>query len=65
MDNLDKAGPDFDTALKIQKNNALALVGRGVVKSRQGNPTDGTADLRLAERLEPGVFDEVRKLGVK
>ncbi len=64
-DQLDKAGPDFDTALKIQGNNALALVGRGVVKSRTGDPTDGSADLRLAERLEPGVFDQVRAMGVK
>ena len=40
--------PDFDTALKIQSNNALALVGRGVVKSRTGEPTDGSADLNGA-----------------
>jgi tetratricopeptide (TPR) repeat protein len=64
-DDLDKAAPDFDNALKLQNNNALALVGRGVVKSRQGEPTDGSADLALAKRLEPGVFDEIRKLGVK
>ncbi|ODR97294.1 hypothetical protein AUC71_04170 [Methyloceanibacter marginalis] len=64
-DDLDKAGSDFDTALKIQNTNALALVGRGVVKSRTGEPTDGSADLRMAERLEPGIFEEVRKLGVK
>ena len=65
QDNLDKAGPDFDTALEIQANNALALVGRGVVKSRTGDATDGSADLRMAERLEPGVFEQVRALGVK
>ncbi|MFA9387816.1 MAG: hypothetical protein ACERIE_07080 [Methyloceanibacter sp.] len=64
-DDLDNAGADFDTALKLQKNSALALVGRGIVKSRKGKPTDGSADLRLAERLEPGVFEQVRMLGVK
>ena len=60
-----RLAPTSKPRSRFQKNNALALVGRGVVKSRQGNPTDGTADLRLAERLEPGVFDEVRKLGIK
>lgn len=64
-DKLDEAGADFDKALKLQKTNALALVGRGLVKSRQGETTDGSADLRLAERLEPGVFDKVHQLGIK
>jgi Tfp pilus assembly protein PilF len=64
-DNLDKAGDDFDKALKLQENNAIALVGRGLVKSRKGEVTDGSADLRMAEKLEPGVFDKVRMLGVK
>ena len=64
-DDLDKAAPDFDTALKIQNSNALALVGRGLVKSRKGEPTDGSTDLRMAERLAPGVFDQVRALGIK
>jgi len=65
MDDLDKAGSDFDMALKIQDNHASALVGRGVVKSRKGKPTDGSGDLALAKRLEPGIFDEIKKLGVK
>jgi len=65
MDDLDKAGPDFDNALKLQDNNASALVGRGVVKSRTGKPTDGSDDLALAKRLEPGIFEEIRKLGIK
>ena len=45
---LDKALADFDTALKIHENDASALVGRGVVKSRKGKPTDGSADIQLA-----------------
>jgi tetratricopeptide (TPR) repeat protein len=64
-DDLDKAGDDFDKALKLQKNNAFALVGRGLVRSRKGEVTDGSVDLRLAEKLEPGIFDRVRQLGVK
>ena len=40
-------------------------VGRGVVKSRKGKPTDGSADLALARQLEPGIFDEIKKLGIE
>ena len=45
---LDKAEADFDKALELHQNDPSALVGRGVVKSRKGKPTDGTADLSLA-----------------
>jgi hypothetical protein len=62
---LDKAGADFDKALILHNNHPSALVGRGVVKSRKGQPTDGAADLALAQRLEPKIFDEIKKLGVE
>jgi tetratricopeptide (TPR) repeat protein len=62
---LDKAGADFDKALELHQNDPSALVGRGVVKSRKGQPTDGNADLSLAQKLEPGIFDKIRKLGVE
>ena len=62
---LDKAGADFDKALVLHQNDASALVGRGLVKSRKGQPTDGSADLALAQRLEPGIFDQIRKLGIE
>ena len=62
---LDKAGADFDTALQLHQNEPSALVGRGVVKSRKGEPTDGSADLALAQRLEPGIFEQIRKLGIE
>jgi Flp pilus assembly protein TadD len=62
---LDKAAADFDKALELKQNDAAALVGRGLVKSRKGKPTDGSADLALAQRLEPGIFDEIRKLGIQ
>jgi tetratricopeptide (TPR) repeat protein len=62
---LDKAGVDFDKALELHNNDPAALVGRGVVKSRKGQPTDGSADLALAQKLEPGIFDEIRKLGIE
>jgi tetratricopeptide (TPR) repeat protein len=62
---LDKAAADFDKALELHQNDPSALVGRGVVKSRKGQPTDGNADLSLAQKIEPGIFDEIRKLGVE
>jgi hypothetical protein len=36
-----------------------------LVKSRKGKPTDGSADLSLAQKIEPGIFDEIRALGVE
>ena len=62
---LDGAGKDFDTALKIEKVNPGALFGRGVVKSRKGKPTDGSADMAYAKQLEPDIIDEIKKLGVE
>ena len=62
---LDKAEADFDKALELHQNDPSALVGRGVVKSRKGKPTDGSADLALARQLEPGIFDEIKKLGIE
>ena len=60
---LDKAKADFDKALELHQNDPSALVGRGVVKTRKGKPTDGAADLALAKQLEPGVFDDIKRLG--
>ena len=62
---LDHAMEDFTAALKIHDNDAAALVGRGVVKSRKGKPTDGSADISLAIQLEPGIIDQIKKLGVE
>jgi tetratricopeptide (TPR) repeat protein len=64
---MEKAGPDFDMALTLHQNDASALVGRGVVKSRRpgGKPTDGSADISFGMQLEPGIIDEIKKLGVQ
>jgi Tfp pilus assembly protein PilF len=62
---LDKAEADFAAALKLHDNDASALVGRGVVKSRKGKPTDGSADISFAIKLEPGIVDEIKKLGIE
>ena len=45
---LDNALEDFTTALKIHENDASALVGVGVVKSRKGKPTDGSREIQHA-----------------
>jgi tetratricopeptide (TPR) repeat protein len=62
---LDKALEDFSKALQLHTNNASALVGRGVVRSRKGKPTDGSADIQLAIQLEPDIIEQIKKLGVQ
>ena len=62
---LDRAMDDFAKALTIHENDASALVGRGLVKSRKGQPTDGSADITLAIKLEPDILSEIKKLGVE
>jgi tetratricopeptide (TPR) repeat protein len=64
-DDLDHAMDDFAKALTIHENDASALVGRGLVKSRKGHPTDGSADITLAIKLEPDIISEIKKLGVE
>src|SRR6476646_4269706 len=62
---LDHAMDDFSKALSIHQNDASALVGRGLVKSRKGQPTDGSADISLAVQLEPDIINQIKKLGVE
>jgi len=62
---LDHAMDDFTAALKIHENDASALVGVGVVKSRKGKPTDGSREIQQAITLEPGIIDQIKKLGVE
>jgi tetratricopeptide (TPR) repeat protein len=62
---LDRAMNDFTAALKIHENDASALVGVGVVKSRKGKPTDGSREIQQAITLEPGIIDQIKKLGVE
>jgi tetratricopeptide (TPR) repeat protein len=62
---LDKALEDFTTTLKIHNNDASALVGIGLVKSRKGKPTDGSREIQQAITLEPGIIDQIKKLGVQ
>jgi tetratricopeptide (TPR) repeat protein len=62
---LDKALEDFMATLKIHENDASALVGVGLVKSRQGKPTDGSREIQHALTLEPDIIDRIKKLGVE
>ena len=62
---LDKALEDFTTTLKIHENDASALVGVGLVKSRKGKPTDGSREIQHALTLEPDIIDRIKKLGVE
>jgi tetratricopeptide (TPR) repeat protein len=62
---LDRAMDDFTAALKIHENDASALVGVGVVKSRKGKPTDGSREIQHAITLEPDIINQIKKLGVE
>jgi Flp pilus assembly protein TadD len=46
---LDKAEADFAAALKLHENDASALVGRGVVKSRKASLPTAAPIFRCAE----------------
>ena len=62
---LDNAGADFDTALTIKQNDPSALVGRGLVRAARASRPTAAADLALAKQIEPGIFDQIRTLGVQ
>ena len=51
--------------LKIHQNDASALVGVGLVKSRKGKPTDGSPTSQHGVKLEPDIIDQIKKLGVE
>jgi tetratricopeptide (TPR) repeat protein len=55
LGNQDKALADYDRALKLQPENALALYGRGVVRSKQGQGQTGQADIEAARKLIPAI----------
>jgi len=61
----DKAITDLDKAIEMDAKHGDFFLLRGIVYRRKGQPTDGNADLSLAQKLEPGIFDKIRKLGVE
>jgi tetratricopeptide (TPR) repeat protein len=63
MGDLDKAIADY--ALRINPKYARALFGRGKARLVKGDELSGTRDIATAERLKPGVGEEMTRWGVK
>lgn len=62
--NYDKAISDFDAALKTMPKNALALYGRGVVKSKKNKNDAGKADIDAAQSLAPKMAEWYQRYGI-
>lgn len=55
---------DFDACLKLSPKFAWALYGRGVAKIREKDTAVGEADIADAVKLEPGIDEKFKKLGI-
>ena len=61
----DNAGKDFEEVLHSNAQDAEALFGRGLAKSKAGDTAGGNADIALAKSLDPKVADTYAGYGVK
>jgi tetratricopeptide (TPR) repeat protein len=60
----EKAGADFDAALKTMPKNGFALYGRGVAKLKSKKTIEGEADIAEALKIAPGAADGYKKAGL-
>jgi tetratricopeptide (TPR) repeat protein/predicted aspartyl protease len=60
----DKAIADFNDALKLQAEYALALYGRGVAESHSNAAGAATADIVAARAIEPKLPDRYQRFGI-
>jgi hypothetical protein len=58
MGQYDKAIADYASMLKTDPQNADALYGRGLAKSKAGDVTGGNADMDAARAINPKVADD-------
>jgi tetratricopeptide (TPR) repeat protein/predicted aspartyl protease len=59
-----KSIADFDACLKLSPKFAWSLYGRGVAKIREKDTAVGEADVADAVKLEPGIEEKFKKLGI-
>lgn len=59
-----KSIADFDACLKLSPKFAWSLYGRGVAKIREKDTAVGEADIADAVKLEPGIEEKFKKLGI-
>ncbi len=50
---LDRAIADYDQAIKLNPNDAAALLNRGAAKKQQGDQSGGEADIAAAIKIDP------------
>jgi tetratricopeptide (TPR) repeat protein/predicted aspartyl protease len=60
----DKAIGDYDAALKINPQMAMALYGRGLAKIKKNKIAEGEADLTEAIKIAPGIADAYKRAGL-
>ena len=58
-----KAIADFDTASKIDPQNADVLYGRGVAKGKNGDRTGSSTDIAAAKAMNGDAVSELAGLG--
>ncbi|MBO9560155.1 MAG: tetratricopeptide repeat protein [Caulobacter sp.] len=56
---------DFDAALRLLPRTATTLYLRGLAKRRSGDLAGGEADIAKALKLNPGIVDHWKKLGIE
>ena len=64
MGDLAGAMADYDRVLAAQPAIAWSWFGRGLAKLRSGREEDGKADIAAAIRIDPGLPEKARKIGL-
>ena len=54
---------DFDSALRINSQQAESLFGRGIARRRLGDVTAGDADIAASLKINPNLRTGVDRLG--
>jgi len=52
---------DFNQAIKLDPNSAAACINRGLVSHRNSEFNVAFADSRKAIRVDPSIFDVIRR----
>jgi tetratricopeptide (TPR) repeat protein len=64
LGNYDKAIADYDAAIKINPQFAMALYGRGIAEMKTKKIAQGESDIANAEKLRPKIADVFREDGI-
>jgi len=64
LGHLDEALSDYNAALDKRPKVANSLYGRGLVKLRKGEASDGQVDLAAARAIDPKIDSEYADYGL-